>query len=276
MRDVVGTGISITDEPYSFLGGYISSGFYTSTFVFDSPSVITVSDIYACVFDFVPGNSGVPTRIYSSFRLINSPLSSGSYRYTVAFSYYIPSNISSVGGACYLYFTKPFEISYFGLSSGLNSQGIILDEADAIYSLTSYFMMQQDTNDRNYSAAVPNGLGQQQQEAQNQLTDYETKEQAVFDNLNTSLDGLNLNQYTSFNPGLSSSFVFINRYVTSGFDGLGDFKIILFLPMVVGISLSVIGRMGAMMSRIDVRDRRNAAQAEKVAWRNYWANRRRR
>lgn len=129
----------------------------------------------------------------------------------------------------------------------------------AINNLTSYFISQSGKQDNDMSAAVPDDLKQQQQEAQNHLTDYENKEQAVFDNLNTSLDDLNLDQYTTFSPSILSSMSFVNRYVTAGFDGLVDFKIILFLPMVIGIGLSVIGRMNSMLSRMEVRDRRDAA-----------------
>lgn len=118
----------------------------------------------------------------------------------------------------------------------------------AINNLTSYFLSQKESDNYIYKQSVPNGLKQQQQEAQNQLTDYEQKEQAVFDNLNTSLNDLNLNDYSNFSPSIVSSMTFINRYVTAGFDGLGDFKIILFLPMVIGIGLAVIGRMGHMIS----------------------------
>ena len=67
---------------------------------------------------------------------------------------------------------------------------------------------------------------------------------------------MKLDQYQKFDTSIVSSMTFINKYVTKGFDGLGKFKIILFLPMVIGIGLSVIGRMGAMMSRVSVGDRR--------------------
>lgn len=124
----------------------------------------------------------------------------------------------------------------------------LLQSTSYLSSMNSYFLSQSQKEDDAMKDSVPDDLKQQQQEAQQQLEDYEQKEQAVFDNLNTSLDGLNLNQYTNFSPSIVSSMAFINGYVTKGFDGLGDFKIILFLPMVIGIGLSVIGRMGHMLS----------------------------
>lgn len=138
----------------------------------------------------------------------------------------------------------------------ISDQTVFLSRSlSSLNNISSYLFSQSSLEDDNYKASVPSGLGQQQQEAQNQLTDYENKEQAVFDNLNTSLDDLNLDQYTTFSPSILSSMSFINGYVTGGFDGLGDFKIILFLPMVLGIGLSVIGRMGHMLSNRPTRGR---------------------
>lgn len=154
----------------------------------------------------------------------------------------------------------------------------LLQSMSSLSSLNAYFLGQDEKQDNTFKQSVPNGLQQQQQQAQNQLTDYENREQAVFDNLNTSLDNINFNQYSQFSPGIVSSMTFINRYVTAGFDGLGDFKIILFLPMVLGIGLSVIGRMGAMLSQSRIDQRKYDAarlSAYKKSLRNLSRNRRR-
>lgn len=127
----------------------------------------------------------------------------------------------------------------------------------SLNSLTSYLISQRQSQDNNMSGAVPDGLKQQQQEAQNQLTDYEQKEQQIFDNLDTSLNAIDFDQYKISSPSLLSSMSFVNKYVTKGFDGLGDYKIILFLPMVIGLLLSAIGRMGSMMSHMSISNSRS-------------------
>lgn len=132
----------------------------------------------------------------------------------------------------------------------------LLQSTSYLSSMNSYFLSQSQKEEDAMKDSVPDGLPGQQQEAQKQLDDYEQKEQQIFDNLNSNLDNLNLNQYQQFDTSIVSAMAFVNRYVTAGFDGLGNFKIILFLPMVIGIGLSVIGRMGAMMSRVSVSDRR--------------------
>jgi hypothetical protein len=132
----------------------------------------------------------------------------------------------------------------------------LLQSTSYLSSMNSYLLSQSQREEDAMKDSVPDGLPGQQDEAQKQLDDYEQKEQQIFDNLDTSLDNLNLDQYQNFDTSIVSSMVFVNRYVTKGFDGLGNFKIILFLPMVIGIGLSVIGRMGAMMSHISVSDRR--------------------
>lgn len=132
----------------------------------------------------------------------------------------------------------------------------LLQSTSYLSSMNSYFLSQSQKEEDAMKDSVPDGLPGQQDEAQKQLDDYEQKEQQIFDNLNSNLDNLNLNQYQQFDTSIVSAMAFVNRYVTAGFDGLGNFKIILFLPMVIGIGLSVIGRMGAMMSRVSVSDRR--------------------
>lgn len=136
-----------------------------------------------------------------------------------------------------------------------NANRIITDADSNHKKLTDLLKDHWSKNDATMEEAVPDDFGQSQSQAQSQLDDYEKKEQQVFDNLDTSLDAINFDQYKLSSPSIVSSMSFINKYVTRGFDKLGDYKIILFLPMVVGLGLSVIGRMGAMMSRVNTSNR---------------------
>lgn len=256
--DILGKPVTYTND-FQFKG--VKSGYYSSTFSFSTSSLLSdafLSDIAVSVYyPYVSGSTTfVPTKVYFSDLVTNL---NGVYDYVVSFSYYLPVSFSSVGESLVGYsisFPSSLTLSSLGFSpasflsfdSSLSFNSIQGQMSLNFANLISYFNSTRNFESDTYKASVPSGLGQQQQEAQNHLTDYENKEQAVFDNLNTSLDNLNLDQYTSFSPSLLSSMSFINGYVTDGFDGLGDFKIILFLPMVLGISLSVIGRMGHMLS----------------------------
>lgn len=262
-------------QEYYYKG--IKAGSYTSVLTFSSSSLLSdtqLSSFYSVV-NFYSSSASGSSPVYSTVSGCNYLYSVGStHYYSVSITFDCPSDFpmsaSGVSMRLILYFgttltltsvsylsssmffpqSPPYNDSFDTVGTVIRSTGRDIISANSLLfeNLISYFRSQQGTDDRVYEDSVPDGLKQQQQEAQNQLTDYENKEQAVFDNLNTSLDGLKLNDYSKFSPSIVSSMTFINRYVTAGFDGLGDFKIILFLPMVIGIGLAVIGRMGHMIS----------------------------
>lgn len=224
--------------PYSFLSTVSTSRICGIQFYFEGISSMEISDFSLSFPSALP--------VVDSFGSTNLDL----YDDLMRDNYF--SNPTAAINAYY-----GFKAVIEGVQNSVSQQTVRLSNAFSPFlvqstsylsSLNSFFLSQADKEENVYSDSVPDDLKQQQQEAQNQLTDYEQKEQAVFDNLNTSLDNLNLNQYSNFSPSIVSSMAFINGYVTKGFDGLGDFKIILFLPMVIGIGLSVIGRMGHMLS----------------------------
>lgn len=271
-------------QEFQFRG--IKPGYYTSVVSFSTNSALSdsfISSIRPAVsFRFSGDTSYLVDATISNFSLISKTTNASKYNYSFSVTYFCPSDYSLISPGSYLQLGFLFPSSifisdisfvsspyFFSSSAPFNPVdqpmgdviGSYFDElmsfqSGAFQSLISYFLSQQGTEDKNYSDAVPDGLPGQQDEAQKQLDDYEQKEQQIFDNLDTSLDNLNLGQYQKFDTSIVSSMTFINRYVTKGFDGLGNFKIILFLPMVIGIGLSVIGRMGAMMSHISVSDRR--------------------
>lgn len=267
LNDVDGTS-SYNGSSQKLFGNRVLSGFYSSTLTFDTSVKLSDFQLSHMVFDVSPGDSNFQSNVYSSVQISSSPLTFGSYRYSFTLSYYIPSDIETTHVALFVVFSSSIPISYISVSPATSPPSAF--ESD-FSGLLSYFMLQEERSESNYSGAVPDGLSGQQQEAQNQLTDYENKEQQVFDNLNTSLDNLNLNQYQQFDTSIVSAMTFVNRYVTAGFDGLRNFKIILFLPMVIGIGLSVIGRMGAMMSRQSVSTSMTSSQIRRNA-KNYTSN----
>lgn len=266
----------------------IKAGYYTSLVSFTTTSSLSesfISSMSSYVGFRIPNSTtGYVAAPISNFRLVSrSPASdSSSYTYSFSFTYHCPDDYNMKNNDYYMQIRVNFPSSiYLRDISFVSSQyffasgapfnpvdqpmgdviGSYFDElmsfqSGAFQGLISYFLSQQGTTDKNYSDAVPDRLPGQQDVAQKQLDDYEQKEQQIFDNLDTSLDNLKLDQYQKFDTSIVSSMTFINKYVTKGFDGLGKFKIILFLPMVIGIGLSVIGRMGAMMSRVSVSDRR--------------------
>lgn len=252
------------------------------------PDVISNSTLRAALADaYFTFNSG-----QSSFDIVSSSVSysygvSGRCYYTFSIPYtFIPDFFAYSTLAFRFSYSSPVTFTNFSLSfpsavspvlvdpytgslgsaalevALLNKQmhqlfsPFLLQSTSYLSSMNSYFLSQSQKEEDAMKDSVPDGLPGQQQEAQKQLDDYEQKEQQIFDNLNSNLDNLNLNQYQQFDTSIVSAMAFVNRYVTAGFDGLGNFKIILFLPMVIGIGLSVIGRMGAMMSRVSVSDRR--------------------
>lgn len=109
--------------------------------------------------------------------------------------------------------------------------------------------LQQDASD-----AVPDDFQQQQGEASEQLQQYDQAEQQFTTDLNDSLTSVNPEQY-SIPTGIVAAMSWINGYITQGFTGLGDYNIILFLPMVLGLSLAVIGRFGRVISSRPTRSR---------------------
>lgn len=265
----------------------ISAPANNNAYVFDSSVTIysNVGDIgFIVLFDYFIPSSFSSSSDRLNFKFVFSDLISGSYSFrpsvspynseVVHYSDYTSNYAESIFNSLASGDFNPLSANTFywfnaSLSQNINNSSrnaanMILNEFSSFSSdfflslnnLTSYLRLHDDERDDNYKKSVPSGLPGQQQEAQNQLNSYEQKEQQVFDNLNTSLDNLNLNQYQQFDTSIVSAMTFVNRYVTAGFDGLGNFKIILFLPMVIGIGLSVIGRMGAMMSRVSVQDRR--------------------
>ena len=262
----------------------VKAGYYTSHITFTTPFSFSSSDLSSVTASVAYSvGSGVTANYLTtdvSCVFVSSSSSGDSYTYSFSVSYYIPYDldISKRDFQIRLNLSKFITISSCTFSTGYgfynpsapfnpvdqdigdvlgsNFSNLMSHNSLLFSNLISFFKLQQSYQDKDYNDAVPDGLPGQQDEAQKQLEDYEQKEQQIFDNLDTSLDNLNLGQYQNFDTSIVSSMTFINRYVTKGFDGLGNFKIILFLPMVIGIGLSVIGRMGAMMSHISVSDRR--------------------
>lgn len=234
-------------------------------FTFSFPSQVSFTS-----FSFSPTSYAVPD--FPSIPNEYSPGVSSSYVYTG--HTYLPNdalNVYDLSRHAYVIQASIRE-AYYGLGDVISGNAsyfpLIYDRMASMMSLIHSLNSSQSDDMRN---SVPDGLPDQQQEAQQQLNDYENKEQQVFDNLNTSLDDLNLNQYQQFDTSIVSAMTFVNCYVTAGFDGLVNFKIILFLPMVIGIGLSVIGRMGAMMSRVSVRSSMTSSQIRRNT-RNYTSN----
>lgn len=106
---------------------------------------------------------------------------------------------------------------------------------------------QDDQLQQDAGEAVPDDFQQQQGEASEQLQEYEQAEQQFTTDLNDSLTTINPEQY-SIPTGIVAAMSWINGYVVQGFTGLGDYNIILFLPMVLGLALAVIGRFGRVIS----------------------------